>query len=165
MRINTVMLEYSKATAEVIGWPVSPSQRQPEGTVLSTGLHLCFIYPGREEGQWVLMIFESPESVSYGTPNISELDSHPLTEKAPPGAFCVIHASPWKEYARALNEPHSCYRPEYWGRINHYFAFLWDYTFECLALGFRTEEFSGSHAEALSRGAEAMKSTNPLKIN
>lgn len=105
------------------------------------------------------MVFESPESVGYGTPNISELDSHPLTDKVPPGELCVIHSSPWKELARGLNEPHSCYRPEYWDRINHYFAFLWDYTFECLALDFKYVEFYGSHAEALSRGAEVMSAS------
>ena len=72
----------------------------------------------------------------------------------------MIHASPWKEYARNLNKPHPCYRSEFWDRMNHYFAFLWDYTFECLATAFRTEEFSGAHAEAILRATETMKNWN-----
>jgi hypothetical protein len=59
-----------------------------------------------------------------------------------PGDLFVVHRSPWHEEARAMNAVHPQYDPAHWQEVRHYFAFLWDYTFECLATGFEFEELA-----------------------
>ncbi|MGJ8637970.1 MAG: hypothetical protein ACSHYA_01135 [Opitutaceae bacterium] len=152
------MLSYENIAVDDFDWPLVPGQRQPEGTVITTGLWMAFIYPAkRNYSDWVAMVFRSSEHVSYGTPNVSELDSHPLTKVVPAGRFCRIKNSPLKEYAMNLNRSHSCFRKDYWDGINHYFAFLWDYTFECLASGYRVLEYTGEYEEAVSFFSKEMK--------
>ena len=54
-----------------------------------------------------------------------------------------------------MNSVHSQYDPDHWAHINHYFSFLWDYTFECLAVSVEGEtlqmDFSEMLAHAVSR--------------
>lgn len=145
------MHDYSNVSVEQLVWPTPPGGAQPEGSVFSTGLRLSFVYPTRTENRWVVMNFQSPELVSYGTPNSSELDTHPLSGKVPCGTLCKILNSPWTEYAKKMNMGHAQYDKDYWERINHYIAFLWDYTFECLAIGYDSAEVQGEYSEVLTK--------------
>ncbi len=132
--------DYSNCKLESVSWPVPFGPGQPGGTVLTDGLLVALVYPSRDPETWVVLKFNDPWSVKYGTPNISELDSHPLCDRAKPGDLHIVYGSPWHEEARAMNAVHSGYNDGHWRAVRHYLAFLWDYTFECLATGFEFEE-------------------------
>ena len=124
---------YEGITLEAVGWPVLWGPGQPEATVIAWGLGVFLIHPGRERTQWGLVRFNQPRGVRYGSPNLEIVDAHPLGGRAEPGKLYVVHESPWRRATEAMNASHSGYDADDWSRIRHYFAFLWDYTFECLA--------------------------------
>ncbi len=157
------MFDFSQVTVEPLEWPIAYGPGQPEGTVLSDGLALCFVYPARGRGRWVVLRFQEPESVCYGKPNVSELDLHSLVGKAPSGQLCIVHGSPWKAEAERTNAAHRQYDPRYWERIKHYFAFLWDYTFQCLASGFVAEEMDGPYAQVLANAVDSIHVSGEAK--
>lgn len=124
---------YEAVTLEAVGWPVLWGPGQPEATVLASGLEVVLIHPAREPTAWGLVRFVGPESVRYGSPNLEIVDAHPLGDRAKPGELYVVHGSPWRLAVETMNATHPAYDAAYWSRVRHYFAFLWDYTFECLA--------------------------------
>jgi len=59
--------------------------------------------------------------------------------------------SPWHEEARLMNSEHSSYDDAHWKDVKHYFALLWDYTFDCLATGFDFDEVRAPLPTVLER--------------
>ena len=130
---------YDGATLEPLAWPVPWGSGQPEATVLAWGLGVVLVHPARDPSCWGVVQFVRPQSVRYGSPNLEIAEAHPLGRKAKPGTLYVVHASPWRRDVESINATHSQYDESYWSSVRHYFAFLWDYTFECLASDVRGE--------------------------
>src|SRR5687768_13088276 len=126
-------MSYEGVKLEAVGWPVPWGHGQPEATILAWGTCVFVVHPGREATQWGLVRFFQAEGVRYGSPNLEVVDAHPLGNRAEPGVLYVVHGSPWLRAVERMNATHSQYDAGHWRRVHHYFAFLWDYTFECLA--------------------------------
>lgn len=94
--------------------------------------------------------FESCRCTKMGDPNDEVLHGHPLNGKGLEGytAMCVKN-SPWLKELEAINSVHSCYKRERWRDLTHYILPFHDCTFECVAGGFKVEEFQMPLSELL----------------
>jgi hypothetical protein len=146
-------MNYDKVTLEAVGWPVLWGSGQPEATVLATGVNVFLVHPARAPGAWAIVRFTRPEGVRYGGPNLEVIEAHPLGSRAIPGELYILRGSPWHQEMEAMNAVHAQYETERWTRINHYFSFLWDHTFECLAMGVEGEAIQMSFLEVMAHVA------------
>ena len=138
---------------EAIAWPVPWGSGQPEATILSWGLGVFLIHPAPGTSQWGLLHFARPKGVRYGSPNLEIADAHPLGEKAEPGVLYLVHDSPWLGEVEKMNVVHPQYDAVHWRQVRHYFAFLWDYTFECLATNVTGELLEMDFHSVVARAA------------
>jgi hypothetical protein len=89
-----------------------------------------------------LVEFERCICSKMGTPNYEVLHGHPLSGKGLVGYEAMsVKNSKWLKELEAINSVHRCYRAEMWRDFNHYVLPFHDSTFECVARGFKVEEF------------------------
>jgi hypothetical protein len=95
--------------------------------------------------------FERCVCTKMGTPNEDVLHGHPLGGKGLEGYRAMsVENSAWLKELETINSVHSCYKPEVWRDVNHYILPFHDCTFECVARGFKVEEFEMPLPELLA---------------
>jgi hypothetical protein len=107
------------------------------------GTYVTIRNPGSGLSEKLAVVeFERCICTKMGNPNEEVLHGHPLSGKGLEGyrALSVVN-SPWIKELEAINSVHSCYKAEYWRDYKHYILPFHDSTFECVARGFKVEEF------------------------
>jgi hypothetical protein len=95
--------------------------------------------------------FDRCKCTKMGTPNEEVLHGHPLDGKGLAGYQAMsVKNSPWLKELEAINSVHSCYKAEVWRGLIHYILPFHDCTFECVARGFKVEEFRTTLPELLA---------------
>jgi hypothetical protein len=116
------------------------------------GTYVSVRSPNSESKEKLAVVeFDRCKCTRMGTPNEEVLHGHPLGGKGLAGYQAMsVKNSPWLRELEVINSVHSCYKAEVWRDLNHYILPFHDCTFECVARGFRVEEFRTTLPELLA---------------
>jgi hypothetical protein len=107
------------------------------------GAYVTVRRPNSNLGEKLAVVeFERCVCTKMGTPNDEVLHGHPLDGKGLEGYQpMLVKNSLWLKELETINSVHSCYRAEVWRDLNHYILPFHDCMFECVARGFKVEQF------------------------